>query len=75
MRPIKRATGFAMRVVYVAEYALFLGVMGLFRVLGLERASDFGGWLARAIGPRLPVTRRARRNMARALPELDVWKF
>ncbi len=59
-----------MRVLYVAEYALFLSAMCLFRVLGLERASDFGSWLARAIGPRLPVTRRARRNMARALPEL-----
>lgn len=59
-----------MRVVYAAEYALFLGVMGLFRALGLERASDLGGWLARKIGPRLPVTRRARRNMAWALPEL-----
>ena len=54
-----------MRVVYVAEYALWLSVMGLFRVLGLARASDLGGWLARTIGPRLPVTRRARRNMAR----------
>ncbi|MEQ1863165.1 MAG: lysophospholipid acyltransferase family protein [Micropepsaceae bacterium] len=60
-----------MRVVYVAEYALWLSVMGLFRVLGLARASDLGGWLARTIGPRLPVTRRARRNMARVLPELD----
>jgi KDO2-lipid IV(A) lauroyltransferase len=60
-----------MRVLYVAEYALFLSVMGLFRMLGLERASDFGGWLARAIGPRLPVTWRARRNMALALPEID----
>jgi Kdo2-lipid IVA lauroyltransferase/acyltransferase len=60
-----------MRVAYVGEYVLWLGVMGLFRVLGLRRGSDLGGWLARTIGPRLPVTRRARRNMTWALPELD----
>ena len=71
LRPIKRAVRVATQALYLAEYALFLSVMGLFRVLGLERASELGGWLARMIGPKLPVTRRARRNMARALPELD----
>jgi KDO2-lipid IV(A) lauroyltransferase len=71
LRPIKRATKFATQVMYVAEYALFASVMGLFRVLGLRRASDLGGWLARTIGPKIPVTRRARRNMERALPELS----
>jgi KDO2-lipid IV(A) lauroyltransferase len=45
--------------------------MGLFWLLGLERASNLGGWIARKFGPGLPVSRRARRNMARALPELD----
>jgi len=57
-------------VSFVVEYALWLSVMGLFRALGLRRASDLGGWLARTLGPRIPVTRRARRNMAHALPEL-----
>jgi len=71
LRPIKRATTVAMQALYALEYALFRSVMGLFRVLGLRRASDLGGWLARSIGPRIPVTRRARRNMARALPELS----
>ena len=59
-----------MLVLYALEYALFASVMGLFRVLGVRRASDLGGWLARTLGPRIPVTRRARRNMAAALPEL-----
>ncbi|MDZ4740953.1 MAG: lauroyl acyltransferase [Alphaproteobacteria bacterium] len=60
-----------MMAVYLLEYVPFLGAMGLFRLLGLRLASDFGGWLARSIGPRLPVTRRARRNMARSLPGMD----
>jgi KDO2-lipid IV(A) lauroyltransferase len=71
LRPIKRATKAATQVLYVVEYALFRSVMGFFRVLGLKAASDLGGWLARSIGPKIPVTRRARRNMARALPELS----
>jgi len=71
LRPIKRATKVATQVLYVAEYALFLSVMGLFRVLGLRRASDFGAWIARTFGPMIPVTRRGRRNMARALPEFS----
>jgi Kdo2-lipid IVA lauroyltransferase/acyltransferase len=45
-------------------------LLGLSRRLGPRRASDLGGWLARRIGPLLPVTRTARRNLARALPSL-----
>lgn len=71
LRPIKRATTLAAQVLYVLEYALFWSVMAGFRALGLERASDLGGWLARTLGPRIPVTRRARRNMAAALPHLS----
>ena len=43
-------------------------VLGL---LPLDVASGLGGALGRAIGPRLRVSRRARRNLGRALPELD----
>ncbi|MBL9096728.1 MAG: hypothetical protein JNK07_07355, partial [Alphaproteobacteria bacterium] len=71
LRPIRRATTHAAHALYVVEYGLFLAVMGLFRALGLRRASDFGGWLARTLGPRIPVTRRARRNLERALPHLS----
>ena len=71
LRPIKRATKVATQALYVAEYALFLSVMGLFRVLGLRRGSDLGGWIARTFGPRIPVSRRGRRNMARAIPEMS----
>lgn len=58
------------RFVYPFEYALFRAMMGLFWILGLERASDFGGWIARTFGPKIPVTRRAHRNLKLAMPEL-----
>ncbi len=44
--------------------------LGLFKLLGLERASKFGGWLLRTIGPHVGVTRRARKNIERAMPDL-----
>lgn len=71
LKKVYGAPSFAMRAVYAVEYALFWSVMSLFRVLGLRRASDFGGWLARTLGPRIPVTRRAQRAMAHAFPEMD----
>ena len=43
----------------------------LFGLLPLDAASALGGWLGRTIGPRLAMNRRARRNIARALPELS----
>ncbi len=46
--------------------------LGFFGLMPLDRASDLGGWLGRHIGPRISgVSKRARRNMARAMPELD----
>jgi len=43
----------------------------LLRVLGPVRASDFGGWLTRTIGPRLSASRIADRNLQMAMPHLD----
>jgi len=52
--------------------AAFAGLaMRLFGALPRARASAVGGWIARTLGPRLGITKRARRNLARALPELD----
>jgi len=42
----------------------------LFRRMPIDAASALGGLLGRTIGYRLPVTRHARRNLARAFPEL-----
>jgi len=44
---------------------------GLFAMLPLAAASALGGWLGRTIGPRLPVSRRAHRNLTRFMSELD----
>jgi KDO2-lipid IV(A) lauroyltransferase len=46
-------------------------LFALARALGPVGASDFGGALARTLGPLLPVSRTARDNLARALPEFD----
>jgi Kdo2-lipid IVA lauroyltransferase/acyltransferase len=43
----------------------------MFKVLPLGYASALGGALARGIGPFLPVSRHARRNISRAFPELS----
>ena len=53
------------------EAALASLAMRLFGALPRARASAVGGWIARTLGPRLGITKRARRNLARALPELD----
>ena len=41
-----------------------------FARLPLDRASAFGGWLARSIGPRIGASKRAALNLRRAMPEL-----
>lgn len=42
---------------------------GLFRIMPLDMASAFGGWIGRTVGPWLPATRTALVNLARAMPE------
>ncbi|MGQ9370380.1 lipid A biosynthesis lauroyl acyltransferase [Azospirillum sp. ST 5-10] len=51
------------------EAALALGFCALFRALPVDAASALGGWIGRTVGPWLPGTRRARRNLVRAFPE------
>ncbi len=50
--------------------ALGGAVRGL-RALGVNGASDLGGWLACTIGRHLPASAVADRNLRRAMPELD----
>lgn len=47
---------------------LFL-ILGLVRLIPIDAASNFGGWLGRTLGPRLGITRRARRNLQLAYPD------
>lgn len=52
----------------MAEYAALRTTLGAFSLLGLDRASRVGGALFGAIGPRMGISRVARRNIERALP-------
>ncbi len=53
------------------ESAAFAGFVGLMRLLGLERASAFGGWLLRTLGPRTGTQRTVMRNLRIAFPEMS----
>src|SRR5579864_313113 len=60
----------ARRLFHLLEGAGALLVYAIFRALPLDAASAVGGFLARTIGPRLGLSRRALKNLRRALPEL-----
>ena len=48
---------------------------GLVRLLGLDRASAFGGWLVRRLGPLSGAHKTARRNLAIAFPDSNpAWR-
>lgn len=59
------------RLRYWFEAQLARAAFALFRGLGLDCASALGGWIARTIGPRLPVSRAAEQRLRRAMPELS----
>ncbi len=46
-------------------------LMLIFRILPLDTASWFGGWLARTLGPLTGAHKTAVRNLAAAMPEYD----
>ena len=58
-----------LRVTHLAEAAALLVVMLIFACLPLDWASGFGGFVGRIVGPRLRLSRRALRNLGRAMPE------
>lgn len=51
------------------EAAAALGVYSLMRVLPIDMASALGGWLGRTVGPHIPVSARAVKNLSAAFPE------
>ncbi|MDO8421924.1 MAG: lysophospholipid acyltransferase family protein [Parvibaculum sp.] len=55
---------------YKLEAMVLKTVLALIRLPGLDRASAIGGFLGRTFGPKLGITRRARRRIMRAMPEL-----
>ncbi len=62
--PSSRQSWYRVEAVFVAVF------FGLCRILPLDLASWFGGWLGRRIGPHLGVTAQARANIAAAFPNL-----
>jgi Kdo2-lipid IVA lauroyltransferase/acyltransferase len=59
------------RLGQLAEVAVLELVGVVFAALPVDRASAWGGRIARLIGPHLGVSRRALANLARAMPEND----
>jgi Kdo2-lipid IVA lauroyltransferase/acyltransferase len=55
----------------VAEGAALVIGYAFFRMLPVDWASGVGGFLARTIGPRLGITKRAEINLSNAMPELS----
>jgi KDO2-lipid IV(A) lauroyltransferase len=55
-----------------AGYDLFIGLV---RILGVDAASAFGGWLLKAVGPLTGAHKTARRNLRLCFPEKDeAWR-
>ena len=57
------------RLRHALEGAGVYALIALCRALSVDAASNLGGALARGLGPRLALTRRAARHYARAFPE------
>ena len=59
------------RVRYMLEALGLIIGLAFLRRLSPDAASNFGGFVARNLGPRLPVSKRALRNLRLAMPELS----
>lgn len=53
---------------YFIEAALLFLAFGLFKIIGPQAASGFGGFIGRTIGPRLGASKKALANLHYALP-------
>ncbi|WP_029417963.1 lysophospholipid acyltransferase family protein [Brevundimonas bacteroides] len=58
-------------LIWRLEAAAFAGFIGLMRLIGLEAASNFGGWLLRTLGPKTGTHRTVMRNLRIAFPDMD----
>lgn len=54
---------------WILEAIPVFALLGIFRVMGLDAASAFGGWLGRTLAPVAPAHKTARRNLEAAFPE------
>jgi KDO2-lipid IV(A) lauroyltransferase len=58
------------KIRYLAEGSALAIVWFFFRLLPMDAASALGGWLGRSLGPGARLSRTARENIRRALPNL-----
>lgn len=58
-------------LIWRLEAAAFKALFGFLRLLGVERASGFGGWLLRTLGPLTGTHRTVTRNLRIAFPDMD----
>lgn len=56
---------------YLFEAGLLHILLFIFGFFSPVTASNIGGWLGRAIGPKLAASRKAIRNLENAMPDLD----
>jgi KDO2-lipid IV(A) lauroyltransferase len=59
------------RIAYFGQAVVLAIFLAICRILPIDWASGFGGFLGRTIGPFMGQSRKANRNLARALPELS----
>lgn len=57
------------RIMHALEAGVLHGLFVAARAVPVDWASAIGGWIARTIGPWLPVSNTGRRNLRRAFPE------
>jgi Kdo2-lipid IVA lauroyltransferase/acyltransferase len=62
---------FRQDLIWRLEAAAFAGFIGLMRLIGLEAASNFGGWVLRTLGPKTSTHRTVMKNLRIAFPDMD----
>lgn len=65
------AVPLARRLAWLGEAAVAYFIVALLRLLPLDAASAFGGFVGRTFGPPLGINRKARRNLKLAFPDFD----
>ncbi|SFS83214.1 lysophospholipid acyltransferase family protein [Brevundimonas viscosa] len=66
----ERKVGLGQDLRWRLEAAAFAGLTTLLRLLGVERASNLGGWLLRTLGPKTGTHRTVTRNLRIAFPDM-----
>ena len=66
----ERKVGLGQDLRWRLEAVAFAGLTALLRALGVDRASNLGGWLLRTLGPRTGTHRTVTRNLRIAFPDM-----